>query len=588
MKTISQMPEYPKRGSISLRLLFLVVLCSSFFTLMASIYQLYFYYQDDVDSIHDNLEFLQKSYLLPISGSLYSLDYEQLDLLLQSVIQLQDLEYIEILETRGSKEIKRSVGNPDTRKDIVRKFPLVYFTPVSNKSYTVGTLTVTAGFENIYRRTLEKALVVIATNAVKMFLTSFCIMMIFQSTLTRHLVGIAKFTQQMELKKQYVPLALDRKTESPSKPDEFDQVVGALNNMQERISLDIEKRENAEEQLRKSEKKYHSLFTSVNEGVCLHSVVYDQQGQAVNYRILEVNSAYETITGIKQEDTVGRLSTEIYGQENPPYWDIFLKVADTGEPVSFETFFPPMEKHFKISVFSPGAGQFATLFADITEQKKAEDQIKSALKEKEVLLREIHHRTKNNMQVLSSLLALQADRVNDQKYVDLLKDSQERIRSMALIHEKLYQSKDFSKIDFNAYVETLVNGLVRSFAADPDKIVVKMEIEDILIGIDNGIPCGLIINELVSNSLKYAFSHDRSGVIIVTLCSINENEVELTVSDDGIGIPEDLDFRNTESLGLHLVKILAERQLHGEIKLNGTKGTKFHIRFKAVPDQVRI
>jgi len=234
MKIISQIPEQRKRQSISLRLLFLVVLCSSFFTLLASIYQLYYYYQDDVDSIHENIIFLQNSYLPPISGSLYSLDYEQLDLLLQSAIQLQGLEYIEILESRRNKEIKRSIGDPNTRKDIVREFSLSHSSPDLSLPYPVGTLLVVGNFDKLYERTLEKAVVVIVTNAVKVFFASFCIMMIFQSLITRHLIRIAKFTQQMELKKQYVSLTLDRKKASSFKPDEFDQVVRALNNMQKK------------------------------------------------------------------------------------------------------------------------------------------------------------------------------------------------------------------------------------------------------------------------------------------------------------------------------------------------------------------
>ncbi|MCP3933671.1 MAG: PAS domain-containing protein, partial [Bacteroidetes bacterium] len=308
----------------------------------------------------------------PISGSLYSLDYAQLDLLLQSAIQLQGLEYIEILESRRNKEIKRSIGDPNTRKDIVREFSLSHSSPDLSIPYPVGTLMVVGNFDKLYERTLEKAVVVIATNAVKVFFASFCIMMIFQSLITRHLIRIAKFTQQMELKKQYVSLTLDRKAGSSFKPDEFDQVVGALNNMQKKISLDIKRREDAEKQLKKSEKKYHSLFTSVNEGVCLHSVVYDQQGQAIDYKILETNPAYERILSIKPEEANNRLASQLYGTDTPPYMDIFFKVVETGEPVSFETFFPPMKKHFKISVFSPAAGQFATLFADITEQKKGE------------------------------------------------------------------------------------------------------------------------------------------------------------------------------------------------------------------------
>jgi len=217
---------------------------------------------------------------------------------------------------------------------------------------------------------------------------------------------------------------------------------------------------------------------------------------------------------------------------------------------------------------------------DITEQVQAEEQIKSSLKEKEVLLSEIHHRVKNNMQVISSLLKLQSAKIEDKKYVDLFKDSENRIRSMSLIHEKLYQSKDFANVDFNGYVKSIANHLIRSYAVAPDKIRLNTKIEDVSLGLDNAIPCGLIINELISNSLKYAFPKDRKGEINIVLREINSHEIQLTVSDDGIGIPAEIDIRETESLGLQLVHILAENQLEGSIELDREAGTAFRIRFK--------
>jgi two-component sensor histidine kinase len=215
----------------------------------------------------------------------------------------------------------------------------------------------------------------------------------------------------------------------------------------------------------------------------------------------------------------------------------------------------------------------------LEECKRAEEKIKAALNEREVLLSEIHHRVKNNMQLVNSLLRIQAANIKEKEYVNIFKPSQDRIKSLALVHEKLYQSKDLAKVDFNGYVKSLVNGLFRSYGIDRNKIVLKTEVEDISLGFDTAIPCGLIINELVSNSLKHAFPQEREGEIRISLRSISEEEVALSVSDDGIGIPQDLDFRNTESLGIELVTILAEDQLRGKIDLKRTNGTKFDIRF---------
>jgi len=221
-------------------------------------------------------------------------------------------------------------------------------------------------------------------------------------------------------------------------------------------------------------------------------------------------------------------------------------------------------------------------FPDITERIQAEELIKSSLKEKEVLLQEIHHRVKNNMQVIISLLKLQSGNIMEKQYLDMFKESQHRIKSMALVHEKLYQTKNLADIDFKGYVKSLVTSLFRSYRPRQGKITLKIEVGDVSLGLERAIPCGLIINELVSNSLKYAFPEERAGEIRVAFNSTDENTLVLEVSDNGIGIPEKLDFRNTKFLGLHLVTILSEDQLHGTIELNRTDGTDFRIRLKNI------
>jgi len=222
---------------------------------------------------------------------------------------------------------------------------------------------------------------------------------------------------------------------------------------------------------------------------------------------------------------------------------------------------------------------FCSLLGSIIERKRAEEKIKTALEEREVLLREIHHRVKNNLQIISSLLKLQSRYIEDEKYSGIFQESQDRIRSMALIHDRLYHSENLANIDFKDYIRNLASNLFHTYKASAGKIELKIDVEDVSLGIDTAIPCGLIINELVSNSLKHAFPDGREGEIKIILSSTDENEVELIVSDDGVGIPEELDFRNTASLGLQLVVALVE-QLQGEIELNRAKGTEFRIKFK--------
>ena len=218
--------------------------------------------------------------------------------------------------------------------------------------------------------------------------------------------------------------------------------------------------------------------------------------------------------------------------------------------------------------------------ASVTLQRlQTEDQIKASLKEKEVLLREIHHRVKNNLQIISSLLNLQSRCIKDKQVLHVFKESQNRIRSMGLIHEKLYQSKDLARIDFTEYVGGLVANLFQSYEVDSDRITLETSIEEAFLEVNTAIPCGLIIDELVSNSLKYAFTEGRKGKIQINLHSDKEGKFTLIVSDNGIGFPRDLDFRKTESLGLQLVCTLVD-QLEGTIELDRSGGSTFKISFK--------
>jgi two-component sensor histidine kinase len=216
---------------------------------------------------------------------------------------------------------------------------------------------------------------------------------------------------------------------------------------------------------------------------------------------------------------------------------------------------------------------------NITERKQAEEKIKKSLEEKEVLLREIHHRVKNNMQVISSLLMLQSQNIEDKKYKDMFIESQTRIYSMALIHEKLYRSESIAQINFKEYIEGIVSNIFESYCIKSN-IKIEINVENIPIKIDYAVPCGLIINELVTNSLKYAFPDGRQGKIHISLKSNDNNMIKLSISDDGIGIAKDMDIRNTKSLGLRLITSLAEGQLHGEIILNRESGTEFQINFR--------
>ncbi len=210
-------------------------------------------------------------------------------------------------------------------------------------------------------------------------------------------------------------------------------------------------------------------------------------------------------------------------------------------------------------------------------------QIASSLREKEVLLREVHHRVKNNMQVISSLLNLQSDKLRDKQYIAMFNESRNRILAMALVHEKLYRSEDIANIDFSDYIASLANGLFSFYDISPLRIQLKLDIESINLVLDTSIPCGLIINELISNALKHAFPDDSKGELSISFRKLNvlgKDTYNLIVKDNGVGVPADLDFRKTRSLGLQLVTTLVEHQLQGSLKLERTSGTEFNILFR--------
>jgi two-component sensor histidine kinase len=183
------------------------------------------------------------------------------------------------------------------------------------------------------------------------------------------------------------------------------------------------------------------------------------------------------------------------------------------------------------------------------------------------------------MMVITSLLQLQSKGIKEKQYREMFSDSVNRINTMAIIHEKLYRSKDMSNVNFDDYLKSMLNSMLLSYRSDSLKIELKTDVDNVSLGVNTAIPCGLIINELISNSLKHAFPEGNEGEIRVAMFTNDKAEIELTVSDNGVGIPENLDFRDTDSLGLTIVNALTA-QLRGTIDLNREKGTRFVITFK--------
>ncbi|MBW4547965.1 MAG: PAS domain S-box protein [Symplocastrum torsivum CPER-KK1] len=220
---------------------------------------------------------------------------------------------------------------------------------------------------------------------------------------------------------------------------------------------------------------------------------------------------------------------------------------------------------------------------DITKHKEAEAQIQASLQEKEVLLQEVHHRVKNNLQVISSLLDLQSQQIEEQATLEIFRESQNRVKSMALVHEKLYKSQDFAKINFAEYTESLTSYLFKAYQFNRDKITLELTLDEVTLNIDTAIPCGLIVNELVSNSLKHAFPNNQSGTIRISMFADETQQFNLIVEDNGVGFPPDWNLKQSQSLGIQLVHVLT-KQIKGKVELNNSLGSRFCVSFPVIKD----
>ena len=382
----------------------------------------------------------------------------------------------------------------------------------------------------------------------------------------------------------------------------FSQMIQSIKSItasRDALNHEIDERMKVEEKLRESEGKYRSLIDDVIDQTEAGIFILDS-----DFNVAWINRTLEKYFGLKREDVLGKDKRQLisehikYSFENG---DGFLKkvIATYDDNTYVENFeclitadgdrksrwLEHWSRPIHTGFYKNGRIE---LYYDITSRKLSEKQIKASLKEKEVLFSEIHHRVKNNMQIIISLLSLQGEKVIEKRFSDMFKESQNRIEAMALVHERLYQSSDLANIDFGEYVKSFADTLAISYGAGSGNISINTQINDISFDLENAVPCGLIINELVSNSLKYAFPDDREGEIRITLDSINEEDLELIIKDNGIGLPENFDFNSIDTLGLDLTKTIVEHQLDGTIKIERAKGTAFHIIFKRQKYKARV
>jgi PAS domain S-box-containing protein len=355
----------------------------------------------------------------------------------------------------------------------------------------------------------------------------------------------------------------------------------------------INQRKRAEAALMQSEARYRLITDNMSDSVWL----MDKK-----FRLTFISPSSERKRGFSQKELLempfekqltpeSRIAFEHFFARNFPEEQLEQKDL----PVSATTELAFLMKdgstywaETTLSLIRDGTGRpfgYVGMARDITERKRAEEKILSSLHEKEILLREIHHRVKNNLQIIASLLYLQSINISDSFTLDILRESRSRVKSMALIHEKLYRSEDLALIPFATYLESLIDNLKEAYGVDDSAISIGITITppDLSLNIETGIPCGLIINELISNSLKHAFRDKRKGLITIAMMQTGPHEYTMIISDNGAGFPGDIDFKKTTSLGLQLVNNLV-LQLEGDISLDCTSGSSFTMHLKAIAD----
>lgn len=352
------------------------------------------------------------------------------------------------------------------------------------------------------------------------------------------------------------------------------------------INRDITEQKLSEKALRESEQFNRRLVENAPMGI-----IYLDADGVIEY----ANPASNRIFGVPEDQPTPLLGYNAFDLPlvaEQPHVRAYFDALMQGDPQS----------DIEISYRSPLTGQDYTLLAqgtprrapegsvigavimylDLTERKKAQDELKASVEEKELLLREMHHRVKNNLQVMSSLLSLQAGYVKDEQHAQMFHDAESRIRAMGLVHGMMYQSENLKAINCNEYVHQMVGHLFRYYGTPPERVTCKTTIEDIVIELDTAVSFGLMLRELISNSLQHAFPNGRTGEIEISMRLVNGQAVELVTRDNGIGMPPEIDLDHALTLGLRLVKVLAA-QLGASVELDRDRGTEFRIRFNGCP-----
>ena len=368
--------------------------------------------------------------------------------------------------------------------------------------------------------------------------------------------------------------------------DESDRLIAL-----EGFITDITLRKRAETGLKESEKKYKEQSILLDG---IFNNIPDILGiQGKDHNVIRYNKAGYDFLNIDKDKVMGRKCHELIGLKDICPDCATQECYETKKPAQVEKYLPESGRWFDARSYpildeNGNIKQVVEHLRDITEKKRREDQIRTDLEEKKTLLQELYHRTKNNMQVISSILSLKANKTDNLELKEAFKDINNKIKSMALVHQKLYQSKDLSRVDLSNYVNDLVNVLIVSNDVEPGSIKMQMKLEEVKVLIDSAIPLGLILSEIISNIFKHAFNEMSKGTITINLLKAENDHIIIDISDNGKGIPDDMILENSTSMGMQTIFTLINHQLKGLVNYKNDNGLHWHIDFADNLHKVRV
>jgi len=558
-----------KSRSITRHTILIVLTFSVVFALLSAAFFFAIEYRSRTAAITEEIEIIWEAQMSGLIEGIWNYDYELIFALLDGIIFHPFVSYAAVEEMTGGVFV-RGVQSADS---VSHRYPLMR-TLSDGHEEELGILYIGIDNERILSDVTGEILRLLFFFAVFLIFESLVLLLFFSRTVTMHLTRIADYMRRFGVQPDAPTLVLEKR----DRGDEIDILVGSFNRMREDLVTSRQAEKRAIEDLKASEEMNRVLIEEAPDAI----MIYDADA----HHFISANRRAETLFGMSVAELVTVKPANLFIPD--PEKELSLEQdisgcterALAGESVLTRRFV--RRPHGEVTICEvrlnciPSANRniVRVSYLDITDRIRAEEELRRSLREKEVLLQEVYHRTKNNMQVIASLLNIEAMSCGNEKVCTILNEMNGRITAMSLVHQKLYESKDLSRIDFGEYLEDLLAEIKPAYFEKARDVEMGVSAErGIVVLIDTAIPCGLVINELIVNAIKYAFPDNRKGNIRVKLERDEAGFLVLTVADDGVGLPPGFDFRSDGKIGLQTVVSLIEAQLQGDISFISRSGT---------------